>query len=130
MLGIIIGVGAVIVIMSVGAGAQSLVLAQVKSLGTNLIGVMPGKSEANGPPSSVMGIVITTLTYDDALALEKKNNVPNALGMVAYTKGAGTVSWGSFNYDTNLSGCTHDYSLVEDGKVAVGRFLPKRRNGI
>lgn len=123
MLGIIIGVGAVIVIMSVGAGAQSLVLAQIKSLGSNLVGVLPGKSEANGPPTSVMGIVITTLTYEDALALEKKSNVPNALGMVAYTKGAGTISWGANSYDTNLSGSTHNYPLVEDGKIAVGRFF-------
>ena len=62
MLGIIIGVGAVIIIIAVGAGAQSLIISQVKGLGSNLVGILPGKSEEKGPPASVMGIVITTLT--------------------------------------------------------------------
>ena len=51
MLGIVIGVGAVIIIMAVGAGAQSLILGQVKTLGANVIGVMPGKAEESGPDS-------------------------------------------------------------------------------
>lgn len=123
MLGIIIGVGAVIIIMAVGAGAQSLILAQVESLGTNLVGVLPGKSDDDGPPSSVMGIVITTLKYEDALALSQKNNVPNISSLVAYTKGVGAVSWGSESYDTNLSGCTHGYMNTEGGEVEAGRFF-------
>jgi putative ABC transport system permease protein len=125
MLGIIIGVGAVIVIMAVGAGAQSLILAQVESLGTNLIGVLPGASEEEGPPASMMGIVITTLTYEDALALRDKKNVPNIVEVVAYTKGVGTVSWRANSYDTNLSGCTVGFLQVEDGEVAKGRFFTK-----
>ena len=123
MLGIIIGVGAVIVIMAVGAGAQSLILDQVESLGTNVIGILPGNSGEGEPPSSVMGIVITTLKYEDALALDKKNNVPNLTAVVAYTKGVGTVSRGSHLYDTNLSGCTHGYIEVEGGEMLKGRFI-------
>jgi putative ABC transport system permease protein len=123
MLGIIIGVGAVIVIMSVGAGAQSLILSQIKNLGTNLIGVFPGKAEDKGPPASAMGIVITTLTYDDVLALRKKTNVPNIVEVVGYTRGVATVSWGSNTYDTNLSGCTVGYLEVEGGEVEKGRFF-------
>ena len=123
MLGIIIGVGSVIIIMAVGAGAQSLILAQVKSLGTNLVGVMPGKSDDEGPPTSAMGIVITTLTYDDVEALRKKTNVPNLVEAVGYTKGTGNVSWGSHNFDTNLSGATMGYLEVEGGEVDEGRFF-------
>lgn len=123
MLGIIIGVGAVIIIMAVGAGAQSLVLNQVKSLGSNLVGVLPGGSEEDGPPAAAMGIVITTLKYEDALALGQKNNVPNLVSYVAYTKGVGTVSWGSHSYDTNLSGTTHGYLETEGGEVLHGRFF-------
>jgi putative ABC transport system permease protein len=123
MLGIIIGVGAVIVIIAVGAGAQSLILAQVESLGTNLIGVLPGKADNEGPPASAMGIVITTLTYDDLLALRKKKNVPNIDEVVGYTKGIGTVSWNSHTYDTNLSGCTIGYLEVEGGEIESGRFF-------
>ena len=123
MLGIIIGVGAVIVIMAVGAGAQSLILSQVKTLGTDLIGIMPGKAEDEGPPTSAMGIVITTLTYDDLQALREKSNVPDVVEAVGYTKGIATVSHGSNSYDTNLSGCTAGYIEVEGGELAGGRFF-------
>ena len=126
MLGIIIGVGAVIIIMAVGAGAQSLILNQVASLGTNLIGIFPGGSEKEGPPSSIMGIVITTLTYDDAMAIKDKNNAPNIVGVVAYSKGVGTVNWRTNSYDTNLSGCSSGFLVVEDGEVANGRFFNER----
>src|SRR3989338_8787658 len=125
MLGIIIGVSAVIVIMAVGAGAQSLIINQVKSLGTNIIGILPGASEDVGPPVSIMGIVITTLTYEDGLALNDKKNVPNIVDLVAYYKGMGNVSWGANSYDTNLSGTTVGYLNVEGGEVDTGRFFTK-----
>jgi putative ABC transport system permease protein len=125
MLGIIIGVAAVIIIMAVGAGAQSLILNQIKSLGTNIIGILPGASEEGGPPSTVMGIVITTLTYEDGLALNNKNNVPNIVDLVAYYKSISSVSWGSNSYDTNLSGATVGYLDVEGGEVGEGRFFTK-----
>lgn len=123
MLGVIIGVGAVIVIMAVGAGAQSLILSQIKTLGSNLVGVLPGKSEEKGPPASVYGIVITTLTYEDAQALKNKNNVPNLVDYVAYAKGVATLSWRDNQYDTNVSGATIGYLSVEGGEVEKGRFF-------
>ena len=73
MLGIIIGVMAVIIVMSVGAGAQSLILNQVKSMGSNLVGILPGKSDDKGPPASAMGVVITSLKDDDIRALLRDN---------------------------------------------------------
>jgi len=109
--------------MAVGYGAQSLILAQVKSLGTNLVGIMPGKSDSSGPPTSAMGIVITTLTYDDLVALKNKNNVPDIVDAVGYTKGTGTATWGSNKYDTNLSGTTVGYMDVEGGELETGRFF-------
>jgi ABC-type antimicrobial peptide transport system permease subunit len=123
MLGIIIGVGAVIIIMSVGGGAQSLILSQVESLGSNLVGVMPGKSEKDGPPTAVMGITITTLKYEDLKALKDKRNVPNLVDAVGYYKGISTVSWKNNNYDTNISGSTVGYLAVEGGEVEDGRFF-------
>ena len=123
MLGIIIGVGAVIIIMAVGAGAQSLILSQVESLGTNLVGVMPGNAGDEGPPAAMMGIVITTLKYEDMLELLESGNAPNVVSVVGYTKGVGTVSWGSQNYDTNLSGATHGYMETEGGELISGRFF-------
>lgn len=123
MLGIIIGVSAVIIIISIGAGAQSLILSQVKSLGANLVGILPGGSEEDGPPASAMGIVITTLTYEDAMAINKKINVPNVVNVVAYTKGVGSATWKNNSYDTNLSGCTSGYPEVEESEVEEGRFF-------
>jgi len=125
MLGIIIGVAAVIIIMAVGAGAQSLIINQVKSLGTDIIGILPGASEEEGPPATIMGIVITTLTYSDAQALNDKKNVPNVVELVAYYKGLGMVNWGANSYDTNLSGATVGYLTVENGEIAQGRFFTK-----
>lgn len=125
MLGIIIGVGAVIIIMAVGAGAQSLILAQVENMGADLIGVLPGKAEEEGPPATVFGIVITTLTYGDVLALADKKNAPNLKAVAAYSRGVGTASWESNKYDTNLNGTTASYPEVEGGEVETGRFFTK-----
>lgn len=123
MLGIIIGIAAVIIIISVGAGAQSLITNQIKSMGSNLITVFPGGSEEAGPPSAVMGITITTLTYDDTKALEKKSNVPHIVAAIPYVRGVDTVSWGSQKVDTNFVGTTANYLEVEDAQIDVGRFF-------
>jgi len=123
MLGIIIGVGAVIIIMSVGAGAQSLILDQIKTLGTDLVGILPGNSGEDGPPTAVMGVTITTLKYEDAQELKKKKNVPNVADVVAYTKGAGALVWKSNSYDTSFSGCSASYMNVEGGIIEEGRFF-------
>lgn len=125
MLGIIIGVAAVIIIIAIGAGAQSLILSQVQTFGSNLIGVLPGKSEKNGPPASVLGVAITTLTLDDALAMSNKSNVPHATAVAPFTRGAGSVSWRSSSYDTNFNGTSADLMEVEGGELASGRFFSK-----
>jgi len=123
MLGIIIGIGAVIVVVSVGAGAQSLITNQIKSVGSNLIAVLPGGSEENGPPATVMGIIITTLILDDAEALAGKANVPHAVAVAPYTRGVGTVSWRNKDVDTSFLGTTSGVVDVEDLKLDTGRFI-------
>lgn len=122
ILGIIIGVSAVVVIIAVGAGAQSLILGQIEGLGTNMIGVLPGNS-GDGAPATAMGIVITTLTYDDMLAIKNKNHVPNIKDVAAYLLSFSSVSWESNIYDTNIRGATASYLEVEKGEVEVGRFF-------
>src|ERR1700733_4156737 len=78
ILGIVIGVAGVIIIISLGAGAQSLVLGQVTKLGSNLLYIQPWHGNENGPPATAFGIVITTLTNEDADALRDKVRVPHA----------------------------------------------------
>ncbi|MFH1191964.1 MAG: ABC transporter permease [bacterium] len=123
MLGIVIGVASIIVIISVGAGAQSLILNQIKGVGSNLIGILPGASDEDGPPASALGITITTLTYEDTLAIAKEGNVPNAVAVAPYVQGVGTITWGTENTDTTFIGTTADYINVEDVKMAEGRFI-------
>lgn len=123
MLGIIIGITAVIVIMSVGAGAQSLITNQISSVGSNLIGILPGATDENGPPASVMGILVTTLTYEDSLAIANKSRVPYVIAVAPYARGAETISWQNRTYDGSYIGTGADYPLVENVSVTSGRFF-------
>ncbi len=122
MLGIIIGVMAVIIVMSVGAGAQSLILNQVKSLGSNLVGVLPGASEENGPPASVLGIVVTTLKNEDGEEIIKRGcSCFEALTM--YVSGSDVINVNDATVDTTFTGVTAGYLDVEDATVAEGIFF-------
>ena len=121
MLGIIIGVMAVIVVMSVGAGAQSLILNQIKSLGSNLVGVLPGKADEKGPPASAMGVLITSLKADDVKALMKE--YPHFTAGTGYVRGTDTILWGDQKTDTTFIGVGSQLPDVEDAKVASGRFF-------
>ena len=120
MLGIVIGVGAVISIMSVGASAQNLLLAQVNAMGTNLIGILPGAADEMGPPAALFGIEITTLKYEDALALKE---LPHVLAISSYITGQGTMSYFNQVESYNYQGVGHDYTNVEDASVDSGRFF-------
>jgi putative ABC transport system permease protein len=126
MLGIVIGVMAVIIVMSVGAGAQSLILNQIKSMGSNLIGVLPGKADEKGPPASAMGVVITTLKNDDILALVKE--IPAVTAGTGYVKGTATINWGEQKTDTNFTGVNAEYIDVEDAPVERGRFFTEEED--
>ena len=61
VLGIVIGVASVIMVMAIGASAQRLILSQVEKVGTNLVGILPGASEEDGPPASAFGRVRITV---------------------------------------------------------------------
>ncbi|MFH2136500.1 MAG: ABC transporter permease, partial [Patescibacteria group bacterium] len=125
MLGIIIGISSVIIIVSVGNGAQSLILNQVKSMGSNLIGIYPGASEESGPPPSALGIVDTSLKNDDLDAVMENNNVPNAIAVTYYDRGVGTFQWRDQKYDGTFVGTTASYIDVHSVEVESGRFFTK-----
>lgn len=121
MLGIIIGVMSVIIILSVGGGAQSLILNQIKGMGSNLVGILPGKSSDDGPPASAMGILITSLTYDNVKDLVKNDS--HVVAGTGYVKGTDTITWGFNKTDTSFVGVGADYPSVEDVKIDSGRFF-------
>ncbi|MFA6526174.1 MAG: ABC transporter permease [Candidatus Buchananbacteria bacterium] len=120
-LGIIIGIAAVIIIMSAGAGAQSLIVNQLNSVGTNLIGILPGTMEEGGPPTAVLGIIVTTLKYEDAQAIA--DEVPNIVAVSSYNTGLATFSWQSNKVDVTYSGVMSSYPEVENTQVGEGRFF-------
>lgn len=120
MLGIIIGVGSVITIMAVGAGAQSFVFNQIESFGTNLVGVLPGASDEEGPPASVFGVIITTLTYEDAKELRK---IPHMIAVTPYANGNANASYRNKTINVSFSGVSSEFIKVEDASIERGRFI-------
>jgi len=128
ILGIVIGVAGVIIIIALGAGAQSLVLGQVTKLGSNLLSVQPGKSNEKGPPSQVFGIVVTTLVNSDAQALRDTTQVPHATAINAVVRGSASVTWGSKNVDTNFVGTDSYYPKVVSFDMAEGQFFDQAQD--
>lgn len=123
MLGIVIGVAGVIVIISLGAGAQSLVLGQVNKLGSNLLSIQPGKSDPNGPPVQAFGVVITSLVNSDADALRSPTQVPHAAAVSAVVRGSATVTWENKSVDTNFVGTDSGYPNVVNFTMQEGQFM-------
>lgn len=122
MLGIMIGVMSVIIVMSVGAGAQSLIINQVKGLGSNLVAVLPGASEDDGPPASALGIVVTTLTYEDGQAI-LRDACPCIEDLSVYVTGNEVITRGEYTTRGNYTGTSAAYIRVEDTEVEEGRFF-------
>lgn len=123
VLGIIIGVAGVIVIISLGAGAQALVLGQITKLGTNLIGVLPGKSNETGPPAAVFGVQIKTLIENDLEAIKDKNRVPHATDVAAYVRGNVTLVAGNESADTAFTATDGSYPRVQNVEMDRGVFF-------
>jgi putative ABC transport system permease protein len=123
ILGVIIGVASVIIIMSIGLSAQGLILDQVKGIGSNLIGILPGASEKEGPPPALMGISTTTFTYDDLLAITNKKNIPEVEDGAGYVMGTASIAWNSVSKNASFTGTTTNYINVESADIAYGRFF-------
>jgi putative ABC transport system permease protein len=85
LLGIVIGISAVVVIIASGEGVQNFVLQQIQSFGTNVMAVVPGGSEGEriGPPAAALGVTVTTLTIDDMYAIGDPRNVPDVVDVGA-----------------------------------------------
>ena len=127
ILGIVIGVAGVIIIIALGAGAQSLILGQVTKLGSDFLAVEPGKSNEKGPPAQLFGIVITTLVKEDADALADSSRVPHAKVINSMVRGLGTVSWQGRAIDTNVVGTDYRYGDVFNLKMQEGQFLDQQQ---
>ncbi|MBU1092167.1 ABC transporter permease [Patescibacteria group bacterium] len=112
LLGIVIGISSVVIIVASGEGVQQFVLNQFQGVGTNIIGITPGGTEGDrlGPPASIMGVTVTTLTMDDVTALSDPRNVPDVTEVGA-ASAAAQVAVKAIDGDmmTNVFGITPNY---------------------
>ena len=122
MLGVVIGVGAVIVMVSIGQGASEAVRAQIQSLGTNLLMVVPGATTSAGVRSGSGGV--STLTLQDAKAIATECS---AVSNVAWIKRQiGQVVQGELNWSTQIQGVSPGYFSVRDWPVESGAAFGPR----
>jgi putative ABC transport system permease protein len=121
MLGIIIGVAAVIALMGIGRGAQSAIDSQIKSLGTNLLFISPGAVSSEGVRQAQGSA--QTLTYEDALALNDPQNLPAVAGVAPEVRTFGQVVYQGNNTNTQVVGVTPDYQTVRNYNVQEGEFV-------
>ena len=122
MLGIIIGVAAVITMVSIGQGADAAVQNQIKSLGTNLLMVIPGATTSSGVRSGWGGV--STLTAADAIAIKKE--CPSVAEVTYFKRSIVQVVYGDQNWSTASQGSTPSFQKVRDWRVASGEFLSQR----
>ena len=121
VLGIIIGVAAVISLMSIGRGSQAAVTSNIESLGTNLLFVSPGASSTSGVRGAQGSAA--TLTLEDANALTDSTLAPAVTAVAPEVDSFGQVVAGSENARTRIIGVTPDYQSVRNYQVAEGEFI-------
>ncbi len=123
MLGMIIGVGAVIGLMSVGRGAQAMVTSTFEQMGTNAIYVIP-----SSPGAGVAGIGMgaPTLSLDDAEALANPAYVPSAVAVAPISTNYAEVIAGNESAVTSITGTTPEYRGALNYSLASGQFISER----
>jgi macrolide transport system ATP-binding/permease protein len=119
VLGILIGVGAVIAMVSVGQGATAGVQKSIEGLGSNLLTVMPGSVNVRGVRQGFGSV--NTLTFDDAAAI--KAQVGSIVGVAPEMAARLQVKYRGNNWNTSIVGTTPDYPLVRNWALAEGSFF-------
>lgn len=120
LLGIAIGVGAVILLTSIGEGTRHYILSQFTQFGTNILAINPGKTKTLGMPG-VLGGTTHKLTLDDAEALKR---IAGVEAVVPMAMGMGRVESGGLGRSINVFGVTAAMPEVWKFTVAQGSFLP------
>jgi len=125
MLGIIIGVAAVIALLSIGQGVQVAVADQIKSIGSNLITIMPGSFSASNVRIAVTGgPQQTALTYEDAVAIAEAG-LPSVAAVAPQFSGGGQVTYGPQTFNSSIVGVTPEFLSVRNLEVDRGDFITK-----
>ena len=119
MLGIIIGVGAVIAMVAIGEGAKSTIRAQIAALGTNVLIVLPGSNVQGGVRAGFGNV--TTLLDSDAKAMARE--LPSVAFVSPVLRRQDQVVAGNLNWGTLAQGVAPEFQQIRDWQVAEGRFL-------
>jgi putative ABC transport system permease protein len=123
MLAMSIGVAAVVILTALGEGARRYVIGQFSSLGTNLVIVLPGRSETAGVnPGMLLGQTARDLVLDDAQALLRS---PAVRRIAPLSIGAAQASHGSLNREVVVMGTTANMLLIRHMDLGQGQFLPQ-----
>ncbi|HOP81012.1 MAG TPA: ABC transporter permease, partial [Armatimonadota bacterium] len=122
MLGVIIGVGAVITMLAIAKGAQEQTLERIQSMGTNVLMVMSGQTR-RGAVVGGFGSV-RSLTLDDAEAIEKK--CPSVIAVAPEVRENKQVKYKNMNTNTTIFGTSEDYPSVRNYTIQEGRFFNER----
>jgi len=121
MLGIIIGVSAVIAMVSIGQGASASVQAQIESIGTNLLFVSAGAQNVGGVRSGTGDTGTNTLTVDDLEAIRRE--VPSVSMVTPNVNARSQLVAGNMNWNTNVTGVSEQYPEIRKWPVASGSFF-------
>ena len=122
MLGILIGVTAVILLVAVGNGASVQINNQVESLGANVIYVFPSNARGTGGVSQGFGTG-QSLTQEDVDAINTRQQDPDVVAAIPITQTGGQITFGSQNYFAPTTGTTSDFPQVRDYQIAEGSFF-------
>ena len=119
MLGIVIGVGAVITMVAVGAGAQARVAEQIQSLGSNMIIVLSGSITTGGVRMGSGSQL--TITEDDAWAIQRE--VRTVTAAAPTSRGSAQIVYGNLNWATSVQGVTGEFFSAREWDVVDGRLF-------
>jgi putative ABC transport system permease protein len=121
-LGIIIGVGAVIVMVAIGEGASQKIRSRISSLGTDLLMIRPGASRMGGISRGVGSAVGFTL--DDVNDIEKRSTLIKAISPLV--RSGGQVIGGGNNWNTSIEGVNPEYLYIKDWEIEYREFFTER----
>jgi macrolide transport system ATP-binding/permease protein len=125
MLGVFIGVAALIAMVAVGQGANDAVRKQIESLGTNLVVVLPGATTSGGVRAGFGSA--STLTVGDVQAIRRE---APAVGSVSYLiRQLGQVQYGNQNWTTNIQGVSANYPPITNWQIASGQQISSDDEG-
>jgi putative ABC transport system permease protein len=125
LLGIVIGVSAVIIMVAIGKGAQEQVLSKIEAMGTNLLVINAGQVQKSAGRQQIRGTV-TTLTLEDAEAIGRECATVNAVAPLQVKKLQ--VKYGDLSTNTTVVGTTTEFQKVRNFRVAAGVFFTDEEN--